>query len=57
MEKIITKKPNLLVGVDVSGQTVKPPYLKLCRGAWLAQSEEHDLGVVSSSPTMGVEIT
>jgi len=28
-------------------------YLKLFRGAWLAQSEEHatlDLGVVSSSP-------
>lgn len=28
------------------------------RGAWLAQSVEHlDLGVVSSSPTVGVEIT
>ena len=30
------------------------------RGAWLAQSEEHmtlDLGVVSSSPTLGIEIT
>ena len=30
------------------------------RGAWLAQSEEHvtlDLRVVSSSPTLGVEIT
>ena len=29
-------------------------------GAWLAQSEEHvslDLGVVSSSPMLGVEIT
>ena len=32
----------------------------LTRGAWLAQSEEHvtlDLGVISSSPTWGVEIT
>jgi len=30
------------------------------RGAWLAQWEEHatlDLGLMSSSPTMGVEIT
>ena len=30
------------------------------RGAWLAQSEEHltlDLWIVSSSPTLGVEIT
>ena len=30
------------------------------RGAWLAQSEEHvtlDLGVMGSSPTIGVEIT
>ena len=30
------------------------------RGAWLAQLVEHvtlDLGVVSSSPTMGVDIT
>jgi len=29
-------------------------------GAWLAQSVEHttlDLGVVSSSPTLGVEVT
>ena len=31
-----------------------------CQGAWLAQLVEHvtlDLGVVSLSPTLGVEIT
>ena len=30
------------------------------RGTWLAQSEEHvtfDMGVLSPSPTLGVEIT
>ena len=34
--------------------------IKMDRGAWLAQWEGHetlDLGVVSSSPALGVEIT
>ena len=33
---------------------------KSLRGSWLAQSEEHatlDLGVVSSSPTLGIDVT
>ena len=46
------------------GQVLKFPRMNIKkqnnRGAWLAQSVEHvihDLGAVSSSPTLGVELT
>ena len=42
-----------------SGEEIEAQNVQSC-GTWLAHSVEHatlDLGVVSSSPTLGVEIT
>ena len=44
----------------VKSRNIFSVVLKYFRGAWLGQSVEHvtlDLGVVSLSPTFGVEIT
>lgn len=44
----------------LDGSWMGPGQNDQARGAWLAQSVEHetlDLGVVSSSPTLGAEMT
>ena len=54
----------LLVGIQIGAATqansMEVPQKVENRGTWLAQSVEHetlDLGIVSLSPTLGVEIT
>ena len=50
----------LIVKLSVCHEYENTLKIGIERGTWLAQSEEHgtlDLGVVSLSPTSGVEIT